>query len=92
MLLKSAFDKEVATMKEENARIQEMLHNVFTFSEEAFMDGNEMIVLVTELTVNAYSSRFIGLYGSVDYRKHNEELMLHERQDDILQEIAKLEL
>lgn len=92
MLLKSAFDKEVATMKEENARIQEMLHNVFAFSEEAFMDGNEMIVLVTELTVNAYSSRFIGLYGSVDYRKHNEELMLHERQDDILQEIAKLEL
>lgn len=51
-----------------------------------------MVVLVTELTVNAYSSRFIGLYGSADYQKHNEELMLHERQDDILQEIAKLEL
>lgn len=92
LLLKASFDKEVAVMKAENAKIQERLHNVFSFSEEAFMDGNEMVVLVTELTVNAYSSRFIGLYGSADYQKHNEELMLHERQDDILQEIAKLEL
>lgn len=91
-LLKSLFDKEVAAMKAENKELQNMLHNVFVFSEEAFMDGNEMMVLVTELTVNAYSSRFIGLYGSDDYQKHNEELMLHERQDDILQEIAKLEL
>lgn len=92
MLLKAAFDKEVAVMKEENAKIQDRLHNVFTFSEEAFMDGNEMIVLVTELTVNAYSSRFIGLYGSADYQKHNENLMLHERQDDILYAIQQLEL
>lgn len=91
-LLKSSFDKEVGAMKAENARIQERLHNVFAFSEEAFMDGNELMVLVTELTVNAYSSRFIGLYGSTDYQKHNEELMLHERQNDILQEIEKLEL
>ena len=91
-LLKSFFDEEVTVMKKENAKIQERLHNVFVFSEEAFMDGNEMIVLVTELTVNAYSSRFIGLYGSADYQKHNEELMLHERQDDILREIANLDL
>lgn len=91
-VLKSFFDEEVAIMKKENTKIQERLHNVFAFSEEAFMDGNEMIVLVTELTVNAYSSRFIGLYGSADYQKHNEELMLHERQDEILQEITNLDL
>ena len=56
------------------------------------MDGNELVVLVTELTMNAYSARFIGLYGSADYQKHNEELMIHERQDDILNEIESLEL
>ena len=79
-------------MKEENTKIQERLHNVFAFSEVAFMDGNEMLVLVTELTVNVYSSRFIGLYGSVDYAKHSEDLMLHEREDDIMREIENLEL
>lgn len=91
-LLKAAFDNEVAAMKAENAKIQERLHNVFAFSEVAFMDGNEVLVLVTELTVNAYSSRFIGLYGSPDYARHNEDLMLHEREDTIMQEIDKLEL
>lgn len=91
-LLKADFDAEVAGMKEENGKIQERLHNLFAFSEVAFMDGNEVLVLVTELTVNAYSSRFIGLYGSADYQRHNEDLMLHERQDDIMKEIEALEL
>ena len=90
--IKADFDAEVAKMKEDNARIQTRLHNLFAFSEVAFMDGNEVLVLVTELTVNAYSSRFIGLYGSEDYHRHNEDLMLHERQDDIMKEIEALEL
>lgn len=91
-ILKSAFDREVAQMKAENARIQSRLHNLFAFSEVAFMDGNEVIVLVTELTVNAYSARFIATYGSADYQRHNEELMLQDRQDDIMKEIDALEL
>lgn len=91
-MVKAAFDAEVARMKAENAKISARLHNLFAFSETAFMDGNEVLVLVTELTVNVYSARFIGLYGSADYQKHNEDLMLHERQDDILKEIEALEL
>ena len=91
-ILKAAFDREVAQMKAENARIQSRLHNLFAFSEVAFMDGNEVIVLVTELTVNAYSARFIATYGSADYKRHNEELMLQDRQDDIMKEIDALEL
>jgi hypothetical protein len=79
-------------MKKENADIQFRLHNLFAFSEVAFMDGNEVLVLVTELTVNAYSTRFIATYGSEDYTRHNEDLMLHERQDDIMNEINALEL
>jgi hypothetical protein len=91
-LLKAAFDSEVSNMKEENATIQARLHNLFAFSEVAFMDGNEVLVLVTELTINTYSTRFIAAYGSEDYKKHNEDLMLHERQDDIMNEIKALEL
>ncbi|MCM1182678.1 MAG: AAA family ATPase [Roseburia sp.] len=91
-LLKAAFDKEVAAMKAENAEIQAQLHNVFAFSETCFQDGNELLVLMTELTVNAYSARFIALYGSEDYMRHNEELLLHERQDELLREIESLAL
>ena len=92
ILLKAAFDKEVENMKAVNAKIKNRLHNLFEFVEFSFRDGNELLVLMTELTVNAYSARFIGMYGSEDYKKHNDELMLHERQDDILQEIAELDI
>ncbi len=91
-ILKSEFDAQVAAMKRENSRIQARLHHLFAFSEKAFMDGNEVLVLVTELTVNVYSARFIGQYGSEDYYRHNEDLMLHERQDDIMKVIEELEL
>lgn len=91
-IIKSEFDAQVAAMKRENSRIQSRLHHLFAFSEEAFMDGNEVLVLVTELTVNVYSARFIGQYGSEDYYRHNEDLMLHERQDDIMKVIEELEL
>lgn len=92
MLLKAVFDKEVENMKSENAKIKNRLHNLFEFVEFSFRDGNEMLILMTELTVNVYSARFIGMYGSEDYKNHNDELMLHERQDDILQEIAELDI
>jgi hypothetical protein len=91
-VLKNAFDSEVVKLKSENDEINKRLHNLFAFSEVAFMDGNEVLVLVTELTVNAYSARYIATYGSEDYKKHNEDLMLHERQDDIMNEINALEL
>ncbi len=91
-ILKSEFDAQVTAMKRENSRIQARLHHLFAFSEKAFMDGNEVLVLVTELTVNVYSARFIGQYGSEDYYRHNEDLMLHERQDDIMKVIEELEL
>ncbi len=90
MILKEVFDTQTAEMKSENLKIQERLHNLFAFGEAAFMDGNEMLVLVTELTVNAYSSRFIGLYGSPDYAKHNEALMLGDRGDELMREIEDL--
>ena len=46
-LLKAEFDAQVAAMKRENSRIQARLHHLFAFSENAFMDGNEVLVLVT---------------------------------------------
>ena len=68
------------------------LHHLFVFAEKAFTDGNEMLILVTELTVNEYSARFIGMFGCTDYQRHNEELMLSERGSSLQKEIADLEL
>ena len=51
-----------------------------------------MLILVTELTVHEDSARFIASFGWPDYQRHNEELMLSERQSRFMEEIEKLEL
>lgn len=91
-LIKAAFDERVAAMKQKTEQTKERLHALFAFIEQAFSDGNEMLLFVTDLTVNENSSRFITMFGSEDYKKHNEELMLSERQSDMIEKINALEL
>ncbi|MBQ7774867.1 MAG: AAA family ATPase [Lachnospiraceae bacterium] len=91
-LIKVKFESEVAHMKADTERTGSELHYLFTFAEEAFEQGNEMLILVTELTVNSAAGQFIASFGCEDYQRHNKELMLSERQDDIKKQIAALEL
>ena len=90
--LESRFRQQVTAMKERTVQVGERLHALFVFMEETFADGNEMLIFVTELTVNDYSARFIGMFGSEDYNRHNEELMITERRNELQEEIAALEL
>lgn len=90
--LKSKYSVLVTRMKQETEKVQGELHALFAFAEEAFDKGNEMLILVTELTVNTASAQFIATFGSPDYKRHNEELMLSERSDDIKAQIAELRL
>ena len=51
-----------------------------------------MLVLLTECTVNKDSAKFISMYGCEEYKRYNEEMMVSDRADSILEEIARLEL
>lgn len=90
--LKEKYDAEVAKLKQETGAVQGELHELFAFVEEAFGEGNEMLILVTELTVNSFSAQFIAAFGSEDYSRHNKELLLSERREDIKAQIAELKL
>lgn len=90
--VKEKFGRSVAALKEQTERTKERLHALFAFAERAFEGGNEMLILVTELTVNDDSARFIASFGSEDYQRHNEELMLSERQSRFMEEIEELGL
>lgn len=85
--VKEKYAGNVDQMKAETKRVQGELHALFAFVQEAFGQGNEMLVLVTELTVNNASAQFIAAFGSEDYGRHNQELMLSERRDQILAQI-----
>jgi hypothetical protein len=91
-LVKAQYDTSVRELKARTESVQGRLHNLFVFVEKAFEDGNEMLIFVTELTVNSYSARFIAAFGSEDYARHNSELMLSERKGDIQAQIKELNL
>ncbi len=91
-LVKSQYESAVSAMKRETQQVQSKLHNLFDFAQEAFGEGNEMLILVTELTVSSVGSGFIAAFGSPDYQRFSQELMLSERQSQIQGKIAKLEL
>ena len=91
-LLKAAFDKRVKGLKKDAAAVGKNLENLFAFAENAFGEGQEMLILVTELTISYYGARFISRYGCKEYFNHNKELLFYERQKEIIQELENLEL
>lgn len=91
-IVKKDFDTRVKNMKKQAVEASKKLENVFTFCEEVFEDSQEMLILVTELTINPHSARFISRYGCDKYFAHNKELLFYERQREIIREIEELDL
>ena len=91
-LLKAEFDKRTKALKKQADAAGTQLSNVFIFCEEVFDEGQEMLILVTELTISYYGAHFISRYGCKEYFNHNKELLFYERQKEIIHELKKLEL
>ena len=91
-LLKADFDKQTKALKTAADKAGKQLSNVFRFCEDAFDEGQEMLILVTELTISRYAARFISRYGCPEYFAHNKELLFYERQMELIAELDNLEL
>ena len=90
-LLKAEFDNRTKALKKQADSAGKQLSNVFLFCEEVFDEGQEMLILVTELTISYYGAHFISRYGCKEYFNHNKELLFYERQKEIIREIESLE-
>ena len=91
-LLKADFDRRTKELKSHAEKGKKVLSHLFSFCEEVFGEGQEMVILVTELTINPYASRFLSRYGSEAYFRHNKELLFYERQKELIAELEDLEI
>lgn len=92
-LMKGLFDEQFKAMKKDSKPIGEKLANIFHFCNEVFSaSGNELLVLVTELTINRYSANFIGRYGCKEYYESNKELLFYDRHKEIIDKMGKLDI
>lgn len=91
-LLKKDFDSRTDELKKQAGATGKQLSNVFRFCEDVFGDGQELLILVTELTISYYGAHFISRYGCEEYFKHNKEMLFYERQKEIIRELDDLTL
>ena len=90
LLIKKEYDARVKAHKDAVAAIGSQLTNVFTFLEKAFGEGQEMLIFVTELTINLACTWYISHYGCDKYFDHNKELLFYERQKSLIEKIARI--
>ena len=90
--VKTEFAKQTKGLKKKADQAGKKLSNAFKFCEETFDEGQEILIFITELTINYYSTYFISRYGCKEYYKHNKELLFYERQKDIIRNIEMLDL
>lgn len=89
--LKTEFDRRTKTLKKRADEAGKQLSHVFMFCEDVFGEGQEILILVTELTISNYGAHFISRYGCKEYFAHNKELLFYERQKEIIEEIENLD-
>lgn len=82
-VMKRMFDGEVRLLEETCTTVSERLQRGFSFIEECFGDGNEMLVAVTEMTMNPDAAAFISEYGCDTYFRYQKRFMLHERSAEL---------
>ena len=64
------------------------LEAAFDFMENAFAESQEMVVFITELTLNPASHAFITENGCDRYFRYNKDLLLDHRKAALQQELA----
>lgn len=60
------------------------------FLDEAFGDGQEMLVFASHLAVDPVFMRFVSAHESAAFVQHSKALMFHERGLDLLHEVDEL--
>ena len=90
--VKELFAEQVNALDARIADTSSALDSAFRFVEDAFGGGQEMLLLVTDLSVNRYGMSFINDHGCERYFAHNEDLLFYERGADLADRINRLDL
>ena len=86
----AAYSERVEDFKAQVSGAKNEHTNMFAFCKEVFGEGQEMLILVTELAASPVNARFIAHYGCDEYYEYDKKLMFSERRQSIVGEIDAL--
>ena len=88
--IRDAYGKLVNAHNGKAAVTRGRMDNMFSFADSCWGDGNEMLMIVTELTADPECVSFISDYGCEGYYEHNKNLLFDERSIEIQKKINEL--
>lgn len=91
-LIRKAFSERVAAMQAEAKRVLSELDNLFAFVKEVFGEENEMLLLVTHLTVSRDAVRFLSVNTCAAYAKYSRKFEVTSRGEELQAELGDLKL
>ncbi|MCQ2520313.1 MAG: AAA family ATPase [Lachnospiraceae bacterium] len=87
----SLYNEKVTELKKDAQTATEAVNNMLIFNREAFgEESNEMLVAVTELTIDNGAAEFLTTFGSSEYDKYNKILMVNDREKSLRESIEKI--
>ena len=87
--VRGAFNAQVRRREETVAAASVALEFAFDFMEQAFEDGQEMVVFVNELALGPDSAPFLAENDCERFEQYSQKLLLHQGDDEILAELER---
>jgi len=88
---KRGFDVQKIVLEEIEDTVTKALEHAFDFMEQAFPNGQEMVVFVTELTLGKEAVMFLAEHVCERYMKYNQELLIGTKKATLLSELNRNE-
>ena len=85
--VKGWFAGEVEQRRMLGTETSAQFDNAFRFLEQAFGQGQELVIFVTEITAGPDTSWFVENFGCDAYFRHNRELLFDDTRHRIREEI-----
>ncbi|MCM1245009.1 MAG: ATP-binding protein [Roseburia sp.] len=86
-LARRDFAGKTEELEHAEKRAGDALEHAFDFMENAFADGQELVVFVTELTMGKASCAYLSENECARYVKYNKELLLGTKRAELMSEI-----
>ena len=86
---KTGFDIQREALEESEQDASDALEHAFDFMEQAFEDGEEMVVFVTELTLSPEAAMFLAEHTCDRYMTYIEQLLIGKRKRELLSELKR---
>ena len=80
-------------MQRQNVLQKEMgacLERGFQFLEDAFGDGQEMVLFVTELSKNERIMEYVSAHGCAPYFRYSDRLLYRKREEELKKDCEEL--